>query len=93
VEGIVQRAAGRYSDLAIVTALTLRALFHLPLHQTEGFVGSLLRSRKPVAQRREAMILVNVLNRMTALRMPESCHNAALWPRAAPRSPHPPKRR
>ena len=31
------------SDLAIVTALTLRTVFHLPLHQTEGFVGSLIR--------------------------------------------------
>lgn len=33
----------RYSDLAIVTALTLRAVFHLPLRQTEGFVASLIR--------------------------------------------------
>jgi hypothetical protein len=32
----------RYSDLAIVTALTLRAVFHLPLRQTEGFVASLI---------------------------------------------------
>jgi hypothetical protein len=39
------RAGGqpRYSDLAIVTALTLRALFRLPLRQTEGFVASLVR--------------------------------------------------
>ena len=33
----------RYSDLAIVTALTLRTGFHLPLRQTEGFVASLIR--------------------------------------------------
>ena len=33
----------RYSDPAILTALTLRMLFHLPLRQTEGFVASLLR--------------------------------------------------
>ena len=33
----------RYSNLAILTALTLRILFHLPLRQTEGFVASLLR--------------------------------------------------
>ena len=33
----------RYSDLAIVTALTLRAVFHLPLRQTEGFVASVVR--------------------------------------------------
>jgi hypothetical protein len=33
----------RYSDLAIVTALTLRLVFHLPLRQTEGFVASLIR--------------------------------------------------
>ncbi len=32
-----------YSDLAIETALTLRLLFHLPLRQTEGFLGSVLR--------------------------------------------------
>jgi hypothetical protein len=32
----------RYSELAIETALTLRVVFHLPLRQTEGFVGSLL---------------------------------------------------
>ena len=33
----------RYSDLAIVTALTLRTVFHLALRQTEGFVCSLMR--------------------------------------------------
>ncbi len=33
----------RYSDLAIVTVLTLRAVFHLALRQAEGFVGSLIR--------------------------------------------------
>ncbi len=32
-----------YSDLAIETALTLRTVFGLPLRQTEGFLGSLLR--------------------------------------------------
>ena len=32
-------AQRRYSDLAIETALTLGLLFHLPLRQTEGFVG------------------------------------------------------
>ena len=33
----------RYSNLAIVTALTLRMVFHLLLRQTEGFLDSLLR--------------------------------------------------
>ena len=33
----------RYSNLAILTTLTLRMRFHLPLRQTEGFVASLLR--------------------------------------------------
>ena len=33
----------RYSNVAILTALTLRMLFHLPLRQAEGFVASLLR--------------------------------------------------
>src|ERR671926_57631 len=32
----------RYSDLAIETALIVRAVFHQPLRQTEGLVGSLL---------------------------------------------------
>ncbi len=32
----------QYSNLAILTSLTLRMVFHLPLRQTEGFVGSLL---------------------------------------------------
>ncbi len=36
-------AQRRYSDTAIVTVLTLRQVFHLPLRQAEGFVGSLLR--------------------------------------------------
>jgi len=31
-----------YSDIAIETAFTLRLAFHLPLRQTEGFVGSIL---------------------------------------------------
>jgi len=36
-------ASRRYSNLAIVTALTLRIVFRLPLRQTEGFLDSLLR--------------------------------------------------
>src|SRR4051812_7271722 len=32
-----------YSDLAIATALTLRGVFRLALHQTEGLVGSILQ--------------------------------------------------
>ncbi|KAF7772083.1 hypothetical protein PCIT_a2081 [Pseudoalteromonas citrea] len=38
-------ACGRsnhYSDLAIETCLTLKAVFHLPLRALEGFVNSLL---------------------------------------------------
>src|ERR1700759_1884891 len=31
-----------YSPLAIVTALTLRAVFHLALRQTEGLIGSVI---------------------------------------------------
>ncbi len=33
----------RYSDLAIITALTLRTVFHLPLRQTEGFLESVIQ--------------------------------------------------
>ena len=32
-----------YSDFAITTALTLRAVFHLALRQTEGLIGSILQ--------------------------------------------------
>src|SRR5215210_2146774 len=32
-----------YSELAILTALTLRAMFRLAFRQTEGLIGSLLR--------------------------------------------------
>lgn len=32
-----------YSDLAITTALMLRAVFRLPLRQTEGLIGSILK--------------------------------------------------
>ena len=32
-----------YSPLAILTALTLRGVFHLALRQTEGLIGSLIR--------------------------------------------------
>ena len=32
-----------YSDIAITTALTLRAVFHLALRQTEGLIGSILQ--------------------------------------------------
>jgi len=31
-----------YTDLAIQTALTFRSIYHLPLRQTEGFVGSII---------------------------------------------------
>ena len=38
-----RRAAPSYSDLAIATALTLRAVFRLALRQTEGLIGSVLQ--------------------------------------------------
>ena len=39
----VGRRSGQlqYSDLAIETALTLSLIFHVPLHQTEGFLTSI----------------------------------------------------
>jgi hypothetical protein len=37
----------RYSDLAIDTALTLRAVFGLALRQTEGLIGSIMQGRIP----------------------------------------------
>jgi len=50
----------RYSNLAIVTALTLRMVFRLPLRQTEGFLDSLLRLMdldvKPAAEQSEGRL-------------------------------------
>jgi hypothetical protein len=40
-----------YSDLAMTTALTLRAVFHLALRQTEGLIGSVLQRLGPPAAR------------------------------------------
>lgn len=37
----------RFSDTAIQTCLTMKVLFGIPLRQTTGFVGSLLRSAGP----------------------------------------------
>ena len=42
------------------------------MYRFKQIVGARLRSRSPEAQRREAMIGVNILNRMTELGMPES---------------------
>ena len=36
-------AQPKFSDLAIETALTMRLVFHLPLRQAEGFLGSLFK--------------------------------------------------
>src|SRR3954452_9605348 len=36
-----------YSELAILTALTLKAVFRLALRQTEGLIGSLMRLLGP----------------------------------------------
>jgi hypothetical protein len=40
-------------------------------------IGDRLRAKKPGAQTREAILAVNVLNRMTALGMPDSVAVAA----------------
>ena len=61
----------KYSDLAIVTALTLRTVFHLALRQTEGFVASLIRLMG-LDLKTPDHIAVNVINRMTELGMPKS---------------------
>jgi hypothetical protein len=37
------RGQRQYSDLAIETALTLRAVFRLALRQSEGLIGSIMR--------------------------------------------------
>jgi hypothetical protein len=40
-----------YSDLAIETALTLRAVFRLALRQSEGLIGSIVRMLRPKCSR------------------------------------------
>ena len=42
------------------------------MYRYKRIIGDALRARKPEAQRREAMIAVNVINRMTGLGMPIS---------------------
>src|SRR4051812_17996482 len=44
-----------YSDLAIATALTLRAVFRLALRQTEGLIGSILQGSRIRDQRLSVM--------------------------------------
>src|SRR5208283_1845473 len=39
----LRRRQPHYSDLAIETALTLRAVFRLALRQSEGLIGSIMR--------------------------------------------------
>lgn len=61
-----------YSDLAIVTALTLRTVFHFALRQTEGFVASLIRLMELDLQapdhttlsRRSSSVVVPAVSRM-----------------------------
>ena len=40
--GVVQARSATYSDLAILTALTLRTVFRRVLRQTEGLIGSVM---------------------------------------------------
>ena len=47
------------------------------MQRYKRIIGDALRARKPDAQKREAMIAVNVVNRMTALGMPNSVAVAA----------------
>lgn len=73
---IDRRPGGKrlYSSLAIVTALTLRSVFDLPLRQTEGFVGSLIRLMgldlqapdHTTLSRRSATVVVPSLNKTQA---------------------------
>ena len=42
------------------------------MYRYKRLIGDALRSRRPNSQKREAMIAVNVINRMTRLGMPQS---------------------
>ena len=46
----------KYSDVAIVTALTQRTVFHLPLRQTEGFLASLIRRMGVIPPKSTAVV-------------------------------------
>ena len=51
-----------YADLAIETALTLRAVFRLALRQSEGLIGSIMKMLEidlPVPSRRFSMRLLD----------------------------------
>ncbi|MFT7624947.1 MAG: hypothetical protein ACI9WU_004138, partial [Myxococcota bacterium] len=47
------------------------------MYRYKRIIGDALRSRTPDAQKREVLIAVNVLNRMTQIGMPESVPVAA----------------
>ncbi len=68
-----------YSDLAIVTALTLRAVFRLPLRQTEGFVGSLIRMRGWTSRRRTTLRSRVAGGRWRFLSLPENTAARFTW--------------
>ncbi|MFT5432191.1 MAG: hypothetical protein ACI9OJ_002889 [Myxococcota bacterium] len=42
------------------------------MYRYKRIIGDALRSRRPEAQKKEAMIAVNVINKMTTLGMPRS---------------------
>ncbi|NCG20806.1 MAG: hypothetical protein GWP91_17500 [Rhodobacterales bacterium] len=44
------------SDVAIVTALTLETVFHLPLRQAEGFLASLIRRMGVIPPKSTAVV-------------------------------------
>jgi hypothetical protein len=77
----------RYSNLAILTALTLRVVFRLPLRQTEGFLDSLLslmslNLKAPdhtTLSRRNQIVEVPRLSRLTRTAV-ESCNSALTLP-------------
>src|SRR4051812_36966299 len=80
-----------YSDLAIATALTLRAVFRLALRQTEGLIGSIIhllgldlpvpdhstlsRPCRPIARIRRATV-----QRATAIPSRRSCRQTFRTP-------------
>ena len=80
----------RYSDLAIVTTLTLRTVFHLAPRQAEGFVASLLRLMAVDLDTPDHTTLSRRgANRMTALGAPVSVA-VVPWPAPAGAGSGPP---
>jgi hypothetical protein len=71
-----------YSDLAIETALTLRAVFRLALRRSEGLIGSIMTMRAALSDTPDAFAIERTLQCVAAASqsMPRSQGSRAIRP-------------